>query len=106
RVQLIGGRESRSPRHRPPYIHMPPLLDLLSSLPGSTPSTVWRRYRQLLDVFGNEVKILVDAPLDQICKVDTDVHRLVRAYRLGRLEYQAGGGGRYGTVRITEESTT
>jgi PHP family Zn ribbon phosphoesterase len=105
RVMMIGQANSVSPDHRPPYRHMPPLLELLSVAHASAASTVSVRriYGRLLSAFGTEIDVLTEVGIEAISEVDSRVSRVIEAYRSGRVRYRPGGGGRYGHVLPLEE---
>lgn len=106
RAMMIGEPESRSPSHRPPYLHMPPLLELIRAT-LETKSTASKRVRSLYDrmieTLGPETKILTTNTQDEIAEVDERVARTIIAYRRGAVGFVPGGGGRYGKVVLQEE---
>ncbi|MEI5907108.1 endonuclease Q family protein [Bacillus spongiae] len=78
-----------STKLRPPYIHQIPL----ENIPG-----IGKKTRdKLLSAFKSEMNILHHVTEEQLRKVIPDilVHRIIQA-RNGKVELQAGGGGRYG----------
>lgn len=92
RLEQIADQPSRSPSHRPPYIHQVPL----SMLPGIGPKTLHR----LLEKVGTEMYVLHDASLEELVDAsNTKVAQLIMQARQGNLEIEEGGGGIYGKVR-------
>ena len=101
RAAAIGNGEVRTPSHRPPYLHIAPLLDIIALSLGVKSSTA-KRVRSLYDKmrvqFGPETLILTKAPIDEIRVINERVALMIEAYRNKSIRYQAGGGGRYGTL--------
>lgn len=101
RAMMIGAGKSKSPLHRPPYLHIPPLLDVISaSLNGMAKSTksVRQLYERMRTSLGRETTILTDAPVEKVSEIDKRVGAMVEALREGTVTYVAGGGGRYGRL--------
>lgn len=79
-------------RERPPYIHQVPL----DFIPGLGPKSMDR----LLQAFGTEMDILHRASLGQLKEiVPGKIAGYIDLARKGKLEIEAGGGGRYGKVK-------
>lgn len=101
RAMMIGEGRSKSPSHRPPYLHVPPLLDLLATALGIKSKSSKRLnelYRNLRERFGPETTILSETPIAEIAGIDRALSQMLSAYRKGNVEYIPGGGGRYGTI--------
>jgi PHP family Zn ribbon phosphoesterase len=101
RAMMIGTGKSISPQHRPLYLHVAPLLDVISaSMNGMAKSTKTVRslYDRMRNSIGRETAILSDAPIDMISQIDKKVGAMVEALRNGTATYAAGGGGRYGRL--------
>ena len=101
RARMIGQRESVSPAHRPPYLDIPPLLQLIAlaldvKSPNSKKAMVC--YNQLIDSIGTEIQILTDVSLEKIMAVNSQVGNIIESYRKGAVSYIEGGGGRYGKL--------
>ncbi|MFW9846360.1 MAG: endonuclease Q family protein [Candidatus Thorarchaeota archaeon] len=108
RAMMIGSRESVSPSHRPPYLDMPPLLEMLTeatSLKSKNAKRIRTLYSLLRDSFGPETIILTETPLKEIRKVNPKLAEMITAYRDGTVTYKPGGGGRYGTIRAPWEDS-
>ncbi|NCU18296.1 endonuclease Q family protein [Pallidibacillus pasinlerensis] len=76
---------------RPPYIHQVPL----DFIPGLGPKT----FQKLLSRFGTEMKIIHEATFEQLLEVIPEkTAQLILKAREGSLNFNAGGGGKYGTV--------
>jgi PHP family Zn ribbon phosphoesterase len=101
RAMMIGAGKSESPIDRPPYVHIPPLLDVISaSMNGMAKSTKTVRgvYDRMRSSIGRETAILSDTPIDVVSQIDKRVGVMVEALRNGTATYAAGGGGRYGRL--------
>jgi len=77
---------------RPPYIHQVPL----EFMPGIGPKTM----KKLLERFGTEMAILHDATESELLEIlpEKTVSFILKA-RVGTIELEAGGGGRYGKIK-------
>ncbi len=101
RAIMIGEVESKSPPHRPPYLHMPPLTELIRVACGvRSESSVKVRaiYDKMIHEVGPETYVLTEASEQSIAKVNKDVAEVIAAYRTDRVDYIPGGGGRYGKI--------
>jgi uncharacterized protein (TIGR00375 family) len=95
-----------SPAHRPPYIHVIPLTEIIARAEHSTPNTkkVLGIWNELITTFGNEVNILIDTPLEALEKhAPQHVLRAIAAFRAGKIVVKPGGGGQYGEIIIPED---
>ena len=101
RAMMIGDGESISPSHRPPYLHIPPLLDLMTSAMGiksKTSKKLCDMYSTLRESFGPETTILTETSLEDIAEVNPKLSIMIGSYRDGSIGYIPGGGGRYGRL--------
>jgi PHP family Zn ribbon phosphoesterase len=109
RAATIGNGEVKTPPHRPPYLHIAPLLDIIA-LSLAMKSTASKQVRTLYDglrnQFGPETLILTKAPVDKIQEHNERVAQMIEAYRNKTIGYMAGGGGRYGTLIPPWENDT
>jgi uncharacterized protein (TIGR00375 family) len=101
RAAAIGNGEVKTPSHRPPYLHIAPLLDIIAISLGIKSSTS-KRVRSLYDAmrakFGPETLILTETPIEGIREINERAAQMIEAYRNKSIGYQAGGGGRYGEL--------
>jgi uncharacterized protein (TIGR00375 family) len=84
---------------RPPYLHLIPLAEILQRLLGtSSPNTkrVVALYEAFLEAFGNEIRVLVDVPEEEIRDLHPGAGEAIARLRSGRVLLFPGGGGRYG----------
>ncbi|CAH0345624.1 endonuclease Q family protein [Bacillus sp. CECT 9360] len=90
--ELSVGSPPTNLRERPPYIHQVPL----EFIPGLGPKSMDR----LLQALGTEMDILHRASLEQIKEAVPDkIASYIDLARKGKLEIEAGGGGKYGKVK-------
>lgn len=94
---------SGEPKGRPPYLHIIPLPEIISTVLG-TSSPITKRcrllYNELIEVFDNELALLVAVPPDEIRSVHQGVGDAVAAFREGRVTLHPGGGGQYGSFSL------
>lgn len=104
--ELAAWPEARHPAHRPPCIHIIPLGEIISLALGmSSPYTksVQSEWERIIDRFGNEVKVLLDAPMDEIKSVASGkVAFAIECFRKEKIIRHPGGGGKYGTFELPE----
>lgn len=101
RATTIGNGEIKTPPHRPLYLHIAPLLDIIAislTIKSPTSKRVRSLYDKLRKQFGPETLILTEAPIDGIRENNERVAQMIEAYRNKSIGYLAGGGGRYGTL--------
>jgi uncharacterized protein (TIGR00375 family) len=89
-----------SPAGRPPYRYVLPLAELLSAIykKGVTTKFVQSRYDKLIELFGNEINVLINVDVEKIASYDKLLARVIKMYRLNKLNVIVGRGGRYGQV--------
>jgi PHP family Zn ribbon phosphoesterase len=101
RAAAIGDGEVKTPPHRPPYIHIAPLLDIIAlslGVKSSTSKRVRALYDRMREQMGPETLILTEAPIESIRENNDRVAQMIEAYRNKSLGYIIGGGGRYGSL--------
>jgi uncharacterized protein (TIGR00375 family) len=91
RIQELAN-DNVETKERPPYIHQVPL----EYLPKLGPKT----FNQLLAHFGTEMDVIHHAPLEALQKVVSEnLAQMIIQMRKGDLAINAGGGGKYGTIK-------
>ena len=95
----------KSPKHpdfRPPYIHLMPLAELISTVydKGVTTKTVQNIWQKLVDNFANEINVLINAEISDIEKIDSKVSEAIEAFRNNTIDITPGGGGKYGEINF------
>jgi uncharacterized protein (TIGR00375 family) len=91
------------PAHRPLYLHLIPLSEIIAMALGKGNNTkgVQKIWNILIERYGSEVAVLVDADIMD-SGVDERVVNAIIAFREGRVKVHPGGGGQYGRVELFE----
>lgn len=102
--ELATWEEPHHPPYRPPYIHIMPLAEIISLTysKGVTTKFVQRKWQDLVLKFGDEISVLIDAPLKALTEIDPELARRIKAFRDKTLQIKVGGGGRYGELVFNE----
>lgn len=105
--ELATWVEPQHPLHRPPYIHIMPLAEIISLTysKGVTTKFVQRKWQELILKFGDEISVLIDVPMDELVEIDPELARRIGAFRDKTLQINVGGGGKYGELVFNENST-
>ncbi len=104
--ELATWEKPLHPWHRPKYIHILPLAEVISLVTGIgtlTSKSIRERWNSLIEKFGTEIKVLVDVDINEIKKEEPDVGKIIERFRTGRMRYVAGGGGQYGRPTLKDE---
>lgn len=92
-IEISEGHSTVHPSHRPPYFHQV----ALDFVPGIGKKTL----NKLFGYFGTEMNILHKASYQELSQVvGFQVANNIAAIRNGQLDLVAGGGGKYGKVRV------
>ncbi len=99
--ELASFDKPRYPDHRPPYIHIIPLSEIIAKALGIGPNTkgVQRIWNMLIEKYGSEVAVLIDADISN-SGLETQVINAIIAFREGKVKVHPGGGGQYGRVEL------
>jgi uncharacterized protein (TIGR00375 family) len=104
RVNLLADYEKPvHPPHRPPYLHIIPLAEIIALALGNKSAMtagVQKRWSELT-AERTEIEVLMQADLAQL-KAEPRVIEAIQNFRMGRVVVQPGGGGKYGEVRLAE----
>ncbi len=103
--EISDYKEPKHPSHRPPYVHLMPLAEMISMVydKGITTKTVQGVWQKLIDAFGPEIDVLINVPLDDIEKIDSKVSLAIQGFRRKTLNITPGGGGKYGEISFNED---
>jgi uncharacterized protein (TIGR00375 family) len=97
------------PDHRPPYIHLIPLSEIITKAVGQrNPFTkkVTKHWNELIDAFGTEINVLLDVDIDKIAKVTIPaITDAIQAFREKKVIIRPGGGGEYGKIELPSADT-
>ncbi|HUI39998.1 MAG TPA: endonuclease Q family protein [Methanothrix sp.] len=87
------------PDHRPPYLHLIPLAEIIARALGhKSPLTSGvQRIWNDLTTEKTEIEVLVEADLADL-KAETKVIEAIRAFREGKVVVSPGGGGKFGEI--------
>jgi uncharacterized protein (TIGR00375 family) len=104
RVELLADYpEPVHPAHRPPYLHLIPLAEIIAIAMGYRSATTASVQRVWSDMTAKntEIELLIDADLGEV-KAEPKIIEAIEAFRAGRVVVVPGGGGKYGEVRLQE----
>lgn len=106
RVESLANFEKPvHPDHRPPYLHLIPLAEIIAMALGiKSPlaSGVQRRWNELVEG-RTEIEVLMDADLSEL-KAEPKVIEAIETFRAGKVIVKPGGGGKYGEISLPEQS--
>ncbi len=98
----VGAKDSNSPG----FMRLLPLSEIIATvLNVDSPSTraVWKEYNSLIDKFGNEYSVLIDASKEEICSiVDPAIGNAIIRVREGNINIIPGYDGVYGKLVLEE----
>jgi len=92
-----------TPGKRPPYLHIIPLGQIIQTVMGvSSPHIMKCRslYECFISTFGNEIEVLINAPIPEIRTIHAETSDAIEALRSGHVTLHPGGGGKYGTFSL------
>ena len=96
--------EAIHPDHRPPYVHLIPLAEIITKAVGQRnpfTQTVTKHWSDLVDAFGSEINVLLDVDMDEIARVTVPaVADAIQAFREKKVIIIPGGGGQYGRIEL------
>jgi len=101
--ELADYEEPKHPPHRPPYLRLIPLAEVIAlalGAPDPNAKAVRDVWGTLVSALGDEVTVLVDADVAQLDMVDESVQDAIVAFREGKIILHPGGGGQYGRVEL------
>jgi uncharacterized protein (TIGR00375 family) len=103
RVEELADRPANFKRaDAPGFLRLLPLSEVIAAVLGTdSPSTqtVWKNYTPLIEKFGDEYKVLIDAPLEALIKVvDAPVAQAIVKVRSGEAKVTPGYDGVYGQL--------
>ncbi|MEE8168874.1 MAG: TIGR00375 family protein [Candidatus Hydrothermarchaeales archaeon] len=105
--ELASYTAPRHPGHRPKYVRIAPLAEILSlALKHQIYSNkIQEAWKKLVTTCGSEIAVLIDAPLEEITITSGEkVAELIKAFREGQFGIIEGGGGKYGKVLFGEKA--
>jgi uncharacterized protein (TIGR00375 family) len=105
--ELAGWEKPQHPPHRPGYVHIIPLAEVISLVTGIgtiTSKKIHERWEKLVGDSGTEINVLLDSEISEVKGIDPEVGRIIERFRTGRVRYVAGGGGQYGRPTLKDET--
>lgn len=104
--EIATWNKPHHPYHRPPYIHILPLAEIiaLTYSRGVTTKGVQSIWELLVQEFGNEIEVMINAPMDEIKNIDKEISPAIQAFRDKTLIMVPGGGGKYGEIKFPENN--
>lgn len=102
RINLLADYEKPlHPPHRPPYLHIIPLAEIIAMALGhkSAMTAGVQKIWSELTAERTEIEVLIQADLSEL-KAEPRVIQAIQNFRMGRVVVLPGGGGRYGEVRL------
>jgi len=111
--QRVEELADRAPNYHPPktigYMHLLPLSEIIATVTGTSYPTnqkVWNTYNALINKFGNEYTVLIDASKEDIANiVDPKIAEAIIRVREEKIKVIPGYDGVYGQLVIFEDET-
>jgi len=102
RIMELKDKENNHPDHRPPYMRIAPLAEIIALKRGCKVFTRGNTaiYEKFLQKFKNEIDVLVNAEYKELEEIDKEIADFILSYREGKICITPGGGGRYGSLNI------
>ena len=95
------------PYHRPLYLSLLPLHEIITKiLQQQNPFNyiVMKYWHELISTFGNEIRVLLDTPIEDIAKITVpSITEAIHAFREANISFNPGGGGFYGSFTFPWE---
>ena len=99
--------EPEHPDHRPLYIHLIPLTEIITKAIGQAnpfTQTVNKRWSELVSHFGTEIKVLLEVDYEEIAKFTAPaIAEAIKAFRERKIIVHPGGGGQYGRIELPSD---
>jgi uncharacterized protein (TIGR00375 family) len=99
-------KKPRHPDHRPEYIHLIPLPEIITKAVGQRnpfTKTVTRHWNDLINCCTSEINVLLESDINKISTVAPPVvTKAIQAFREHKVKIIPGGGGEYGKIILPE----
>jgi uncharacterized protein (TIGR00375 family) len=99
--------EPEHPDHRPDYVHLIPMAEIITKAVGQRnpfTKTVTKRFDELVDAFGSEIEVLLEADINKVARVTAPaISSAIQAFRDNKVTIIPGGGGEYGKIILPSE---
>jgi len=95
------------PRDASDYVHLIPLSEIIGYLYSIKPDSkkAWNMYYDLIRRFGNEYRILLEAPLEEIVNYDKKLAYAIKMVREDKVRIRPGYDGVYGEIEGFSSNT-
>ena len=104
--ELADLPEGKHPEHRPKCVHIIPLSEIIAlalNVENAWSIKVQSLWKKFIDLFGNEIKILLETDINEIEKIDKKVAKYLQYFREDKIRYFPGGAGVYGRLIKPDE---
>jgi uncharacterized protein (TIGR00375 family) len=104
--ELGGGQVPKHPKHRPKYLHIIPLAEIIAKAikhSNTNSAGVKKIWSSLIDEFENEINVLLKIEIEKIISLantNTRIATAIRQFRDNKIILHPGGGGRYGQIEL------
>jgi uncharacterized protein (TIGR00375 family) len=105
RIEMLSNGENKKPEFRPEYLHLLPLQEIIQNslkIRLITSNKIQFLWKKFVEKFGSEINVLVDEPIEELIKVDSEIAKKIDCFRKGLVLFEEGGGGQYGKPVICE----
>jgi uncharacterized protein (TIGR00375 family) len=107
RVEELADQPTEKNQNRKKFYKLMPLHELVALAKASTLASkkTWQVYNQLIEKFGSEFEILLNASKEDLSRVllqDENLVELILKNREGKIKVQPGFDGEYGQVMLSE----
>jgi len=103
--ELADRKIGFKPQGAIPFTSLVPLKEIIAEALGKTTKSteVDKLYHYMVDKFGSEFKIMIEAPFDELCKVHPKIAEGIARVKERKVSISPGYDGIYGKVRIFAE---
>jgi uncharacterized protein (TIGR00375 family) len=106
-IEKAAYKKPQHPYHRPLYLSLLPLHEIITrAIDEQNPftETVTEYYDDLIETFGNEIRVLLETPIQDIAKITIPtITESIQAFRNATVYFNSGGGGTYGSTTVQWE---
>jgi uncharacterized protein (TIGR00375 family) len=103
-VELGDYPEPRPPRHRPKYLHVIPLAEIIQKALNFSNTQcvgVKKNWSALIAKFGSEITTLLEADIRKISEITNEnIAQAIQCFREDKIILHPGGGGKYGEIEL------
>ena len=104
RVYMLADRKKGFiPPNKPPFVKVLPLQEILKFILGSnsyTSKNVMRIYDSLIERYGNEYEVLLNAPINEIKSFNKELALIIEQLRQNKVKIKPGYDGVYGELEF------